>query len=70
MTVTLDLSADMEDALKAMAAQRGMALPEVILGLLETQIGKPRKPTIEERIAAWRNLPTGLPEAPRLATTL
>jgi hypothetical protein len=68
MTVTIELSAEMEHALNALAEMRGVALPEVIRGLLESQLSKTGSRTsAEERAKGWRASTKGLPSGPPLS---
>ena len=62
MTVTIELSAEMESALKRIASARGMALPDAITWLLENQLPLPH-PSVspQGRADAWRASTAGLP---------
>ena len=67
MTVTIELSAEMERALKDMATARGIAVPEVIRLLLQNQL-PPAQPSAspQQRADAWRASTEGLPLGPPL----
>ena len=68
MTVTIELSAEMERALEDMAAARGVALPDVIRSLLQDHLALPL-PSISarQRAEAWRASAEGLPVQPPLS---
>jgi len=68
MTVTLELSAEMEDTLQTIAAARGLAVSEVIRGMLETQVARAHiSMTPKERASAWRAAAENLPSSPPLS---
>jgi hypothetical protein len=69
MTLTLDLSPEMEADLAALAARQGLSLPEYLRHLLEEQVplraGTALSPS--ERAAAWRASVKDLPHTPPLS---
>jgi hypothetical protein len=68
MTVTIELTAEMESALNAMAQARGLPLADLVVGLLENQL-----PTgavhvsARERAQLWREAARELPARPPLS---
>jgi hypothetical protein len=68
MTVTIELKPETEAGLAALAAARGVALPQYVRELLESQL-PPGGPPISaaERAAAWRASAIGLPISPPLS---
>jgi hypothetical protein len=68
MTVTIELSPELEASLTALAAARGVGLPEYVQNLLEEQISVHAEDmTPAERAAAWRASVNGLPLRPPLS---
>jgi hypothetical protein len=68
MTVTIELSAEIEAGLAALAEARGLALPQYLLRLLEEQVSiRPVVLSPAERAAAWRASVEGLPHLPPLS---
>ena len=68
MTVTIELSAEIEAGLAALAEARGLALPEYLQHLLEEQVsGRAAGLSPAERAAAWRASVEGLPLVPPLS---
>ncbi|HXY57190.1 MAG TPA: hypothetical protein VEH76_01285 [Methylocystis sp.] len=69
MTITLELSPELESGLSAMAAARGLSLPEYLKCVLEEQL--PPQATAglspEGRAAAWREAARDLPHTPPLS---
>jgi hypothetical protein len=66
MTLTIELNAEMEARLNALAGARGLETREFVREFLETQLPPaPSAMSAEQRAAAWRaitpGLPTGLP---------
>lgn len=68
MTVTIELSAEIEAGLAALAEARGLTLPQYLQHLLEKQISVRAAPlSPAERAAAWRASVAGLPLLPPLS---
>jgi hypothetical protein len=68
MTVTIELSAEIEAGLAALAKARGLDLPEYLQLLLEEQVSvRTAGPSPAERAAAWRASVEGLPLLPPLS---
>jgi hypothetical protein len=69
MTVTLDLTPEIEAGLAALAARQGLSLAAYLQHLLEEQVplraGAALSP--RERAAAWRASVKGLPHTPPLS---
>ena len=68
MSVTLELSPEIEASLAALAAARGLALPQYLQQLLVEQVPSrsARSLSAAERTAAWRAV-EGLPIVPPLS---
>jgi hypothetical protein len=69
MTVVIELKPETEATLLMRAAARGLALPQYVEQVLESQVQPERLPTAltpHERAAAWRS-PTALPLRPPLS---
>jgi hypothetical protein len=69
MTITIELPAEIEAGLAALAAEQGMTLPDYLQHLLEGQV-LPRKATAlspGERALLWRESARGLPHTPPLS---
>ena len=61
MTLTIELSAEIEAGLSALAKAHGLALPQYLQHLLEEQVaGRPVSLTPAERVAAWRSSVEGM----------
>ena len=68
MTVTIELSAEIEAGLAALAKARGLDLPEYLQLLLEEQVSvRTAGLSPAERAAAWRASVEGLPLLPPLS---
>jgi hypothetical protein len=68
MTVTIELSPELEASLGALAAARGVELPEYVQHLLEEQVSiHAENLSPAERAAAWRASVNGLPLRPPLS---
>jgi len=68
MTVTIELSPELEASLAALAAARGVALPEYVQHLLDEQVStRSEHVSPAERAAAWRASVEGLPLRPPLS---
>jgi hypothetical protein len=68
MTVTIELSAEIEAGLAALAKARGLDLPEYLQLLLEEQVSvRTTGLSPAERAAAWRASVEGLPLLPPLS---
>jgi hypothetical protein len=67
MTVTIELSPELEASLAALAAARGVGLPEYVQHLLEEQVSVRADLSPAERAAAWRASVKGLPLRPPLS---
>jgi len=68
MTVTIELSAEVEAGLAALAQARGLSLPQYLQNLLEEQVSVRAAPlSPAERVAAWRTSVEGLPILPPLS---
>jgi hypothetical protein len=68
MTVTIELSPEIEASLAAQAAVQGISLQQYLQHLLEEQVpsrGKPMTPG--ERAALWRQSTASLPRTPPLS---
>jgi predicted transcriptional regulator len=62
MSVTIELSDEMETALNALALARGVPVPDVIRSLLESQLPQSiSQLSAAERAEAWRTSTRGLP---------
>lgn len=67
MTVTIELTPQMEASLSALAAAQGVDLARLVERLLENQLPMATAPlSVAERIALWRALPN-LPIRPPLS---
>lgn len=68
MTITLELSSELEAGLSAMAVARGLTLPEYLRRVLEEQL-PPQATDLspEARAAAWREAARGLPHTSPLS---
>jgi hypothetical protein len=68
MTVTIELKPEIEAGLAALAAARGLALPQYVQQVLESQVA-PGVSALSpsERAAAWRIPTAGLPIGPPLS---
>jgi hypothetical protein len=68
MTVTIELSPDIEAGLAALAKAHGLALPQYVQRVLEERISV-RAPGLApaERAAAWRASADSLPLSPPLS---
>jgi hypothetical protein len=68
MTVTIELKPEIEASLAALAAAHGLALPQFVQQVLESQV-TPGVSALSpsERAAAWRTSTAGLPIRPPLA---
>jgi hypothetical protein len=68
VTFTIELPPEIEASLAALAAARGIPLPEYVRRLLEDQVPprKAAKLSPAERAAAWRASVEGLPIRPPL----
>jgi len=69
MTVTIELSPELEAGLEALAAAHGLPLPQYVRHLLEEQV-PPRTGAVltpAERAQAWRTVTPGLPIRPPLS---
>jgi hypothetical protein len=68
MTVTIELSPELEASLGALAAARGVELPEYVQHVLEEQVSiHAENLSPAERAAAWRASVNGLPLRPPLS---
>jgi len=68
MTVTIELSPELEAGLAALAAARGIGLTEYVQHLLEEQVStRAEHIAPAERAAAWRASVKGLPLRPPLS---
>ncbi len=68
MTVTIELSPDVEAGLAALAKAQGLALPQYVQHLLKERISVPvSELSPAERAAAWRSSNDGLPLTPPLS---
>ncbi len=70
MTVTIELKPETEARLAALAAARGLALPQYVQQVIEEQLPPNRKSETlspAERAAAWRASIEGLPVRPLLS---
>lgn len=69
MSVTIELPPEIEAGLAALAAARGISLPEYLRHLFEEQVyaGTGRLLSPAERAAAWREAVKGLPDTPPLS---
>jgi hypothetical protein len=67
MTVTIELSPELEAGLARLAAAHGLALPEYVQHVLEEQLPAEAALSPAERAAAWRTLTQGLPIRPPLS---
>jgi hypothetical protein len=68
MTVTIELSVEIEAGLAALAKARGLALPQYLQHLLEEQVSvRAAGLSPAERAAAWRASVEGLPLLPPLS---
>jgi hypothetical protein len=67
MTVTIELSPGLEAGLQALAAARGVGLPEYVQQVLEEQVSvRAEQLSPAERAEAWRMSAEGLPLRPPL----
>lgn len=69
MTITIELSPRLEADLAALAAARGLALPEYLKTLLEQQLPARESASLSpsESASAWRESVKGLPRTPPLS---
>jgi len=69
MTITLELSPDVEARLAGLAAARGLSLPEFLRRVLEEQAPSPASPRLSDAqcAEAWREAARGLPNTPPLS---
>lgn len=68
MTVTIELSAEVEASLAALAKAHGLPLPEYVQHLLEEQVAAhAAQLSAVERAAEWRASVEGLPLVPPLS---
>lgn len=68
MTVTIELSAEIEAGLAALAKAHGLALPDYLQHLLEEQVAvRAAELSAAERAAEWRASADGLPLVPPLS---
>ena len=69
MTITIKLSPETEASLAAMAAARGLALPDYLQRLLEEQVHATEAALLSpaERAQIWRESVKGLPRTPPLS---
>jgi len=69
MTVTIELSPEIEAGLAALAAAHGLPLQDYVLHLLEEQVPLRAGAALSagERAAAWRESVKGLPHTPPLS---
>jgi len=68
MTVTIELSPDIEAGLAALAKAQGLALPQYVQHVLKERVSvHPSELTPAERAAAWRSSTDGLPLRPPLS---
>jgi predicted transcriptional regulator len=68
MTVTIELSAEIEASLAELAEAHGLALPQYLRHLLEGQVAvRTAALSPAERATAWRASVEGLPIRPPLA---
>lgn len=70
MTVTIELSPEIEAELAALAEARGLALPQYVQRVLKEQLyARADALSPAERAAAWRASVEGLPLSPPLSDT-
>ena len=67
MTITIKLSPETEAGLAALAAARGLALPDYLQRLLEEQVHATEAALPAERAQIWRESVNGLPHTPPLS---
>jgi hypothetical protein len=68
MTVTIELSPELEASLVVLATAHGVALPEYVQHVLEEQVSiHAENLSPAERVAAWRASVNGLPLRPPLS---
>jgi hypothetical protein len=68
MTVTIELSPDIEAALVALAKAQGLAVPQYVQRVLEERVSvRALELSPAERAAAWRSSVDGLPLSPPLS---
>jgi hypothetical protein len=69
MTITIELPADIEASLAALAAGAGMTLPDYLRRLLEGQLPARKAAALSpaERARLWRESAKGLPYTPPLS---
>jgi hypothetical protein len=69
MSVTIELSAEVEASLAAIAQEQGISLPEYLKHLIGDSVpGKAKKPlTPAERAAAWIEAAQNVPDTPATA---
>ena len=68
MTVTIELSPELEAGLAALAAAQGVAVPEYVRSLLEEQVSvRAEDLSPADRAEAWRASVEGLPLRPPLS---
>ena len=68
MKITIELKPETEAGLAALAAARGVALPQYLRELLESQLSSGGRPMSgAQRAAVWRASAIGLPISPPLS---
>ena len=68
MTVTIELSPDIEAGLVALAKAQGLAVPQYVQRVLEERVSvRALELSPAERAAAWRSSVDGLPLSPPLS---
>jgi hypothetical protein len=68
MTVTIELSPDVEAGLAALAKAEGLALPQYVQHILKERISVPASElSPAERATAWRSSVSDLPSSPPLS---
>jgi len=69
MTITIELPAEVESSLAALAAEQGMALPDYLRHLLEAQLPsrQPAALSPDDRAKLWRESAKGVPRTPPLS---
>jgi predicted transcriptional regulator len=68
MTVTIELSPDIEAALVALAKAQGLAVPQYVQRVLEERVSvRALELSPAERAAAWRSSADDLPLSPPLS---
>jgi hypothetical protein len=69
MTITIELTPEIEAGLAALAAEQSMALPDYLQHLLEGQVPlrKAAALSARDRARLWRESATGMPYTPPLS---